>query len=190
MARPAGRALSAVAIGFVAVSTMVLPASAEDDLTFQPDEVLIAEPGSLQSVAVEAIPAELQGKTCDVRVVAENGSSVHQENTVVISTGTSKMEAAGVENDPNGQVVHVQSLTLGETMAIQLLMGPEGLSSLGFTIGVDCPEPEPAAPVVETTTPPTVEPARQVAPPVEVVAPPKQTAPPAEATTGNPNFTG
>jgi hypothetical protein len=189
MARPAGRALSAVAIGFVAVSTMVLPASAEDDLTFQPDEVLIAEPGSLQSVAVEAIPAELQGQTCDVRVVAENGTSVHPGNTVIISTGTSKMETAGVEDNPNGQVVGVQSLTLGETMAVQLLMGAEGLSSLGFTIGVDCQEPEPVAPVTETTTAPTVEPAKQVAPPVEAT-PVQQVAPPAEATPGNPTFTG
>ncbi|MCP4226244.1 MAG: hypothetical protein GY773_23150, partial [Actinomycetia bacterium] len=181
LVRPAGRVLSAAAIGFVAVSSMVLPASAEDDITFNPDKVLIAEPGSLQNVAVEAIPAELQGQTCDLRVVAENGSSVHPGNTVIITTGTSRMETAGVEDAPDGQVIAVQPVTLGETLTVQLLMGPEGLSSLGFTVGVDCQEPPPVAPVTETpaettetTTEPTVLPSKQIAPPV-------QAAPPAQA---------
>ena len=185
LARPASRALSAVIIGIVAVSLLVIPASAEDDLTINPNEVVIAEPGSLRTVASQAVPPELQGRTCDLRVVAENWASVHPGNTVIITTGTSRVEITGVEDQSDGTIKAAQAVELGETLQVDLLMGPDGLSSLGFAIGVDCGQPPPVAPV---TTDPPVLPALQVAPPP--AAPALPAAPPAEASVGHPTFTG
>jgi hypothetical protein len=179
MARPVSRALSGVVLGVFVVSLLVLPAGADDDLTINPNEVVIAEPGSLRTVATQAVPAELQGRTCDLRVVAENGSSVHPGNTVIVTTGTSRVETPGIEDQSDGTVLNAQSVVLGEALTVQLLMGPEGLSSLGFTIAVDCGEP-PLAPV---TVDPPVLPALQEAPALP-------TAPPARAAVGDPTFTG
>ena len=195
LARLASRVLSAAVIGLVAVSLLVIPASAEDDLTINPDEVVIAEPGSLRTVAGQAVPPELQGRTCDLRVVAKNGASVHPGNTIIITTGTSRVEIPGVEDQSDGTINAAQAVELGETLQVDLLMGPDGLSSLGFTIGVDCGQPPPVAPV---TTDPPVLPAVQVAPPPaapvepapEPAAPALPAAPPAEASVGHPTFTG
>lgn len=172
----------------------MVPAAAEDDITLNPDKVLVAEPGSLQPVASHQVPAELQGLTCTLRVVAENGSSVHPGNTVIVTTGDERVETPGVEDTADGSVIDVHTVVLGDTLEVAMLMGPEGLSSLGFTIGVECEKPPPTAPAVEettTTTAPTTttgEPATTTPPPT--VLPAQQEAPPAESNVGSPSYTG
>jgi len=189
MARPAARALTGLAIGAIAIATLGLPASAEEEIVVDSDEILRGTPGSVMPVSSQPIPAELQGKTCDLRVVAENGSSVHPGNTAIITTGDARVEVAEVENSPDGSVIDVEPVLLGEMLNVELQLGPDGVSSLGFTVAVNCATAPPVvpaqveAPTPAETTPPTVLPTQQTAPPV-------QTAPPALATPGNPTFTG
>lgn len=192
-ARPVRRALTAAVVVVATASWIVLPAGAQSDISVNPNEVLRAEPGSTATVAEHPVAAELVGKTCELRIVAENGSSVHPGNVLVTTTGDSVVETQGVEDSSDGAVIDQQPVTLGETLLLQLRLGPEGLSSLGFTVAVDCsvpavgglvveaePEPEPE-PEPEATTP-TVLPAQQ-----ETPAPP---APPAVPAVGDPTFTG
>ena len=173
--RPARGALTAAAVGLIAATSFVLPASATDDLTINPDEVVRADPGSVVTVAEQPVPAELVGRTCDLRIVTENGSSVHPGNVVVTSTGDARIETPGVEEDSQGKVVALEPVALGDTIVVQLQLGPDGLSSLGFTVAVDCPD--------LTEESPPVLPALQERPPL-------QTAPPASPSSGNPTFTG
>ncbi|MEL7158773.1 MAG: hypothetical protein AAFN30_19550 [Actinomycetota bacterium] len=163
----------------------VAPAGADDDLTVSPDEVVRAEPGSVVTVAQEAIPAELVGQVCSVRIATANGSSVHPGNAVITTTGGQSVETPGVEDSPEGQVTMIDSLTLGDTLTLQLRMGPDGLSSLGFTVAVDCPDPTPAPARVES--PPATDPPEASTP---TVLPAQQVAPPADPVTATPTFTG
>ena len=194
MARPAWRPLIVATLGVTALGSLLSPASAEDDITLEPNQVLIAEPGTLQPVASEGVAAELQGQTCDLRIVAENGHSVHPGNTVIVTTGESRVETPGVEDVADGRVLAVHQIVLGETVEVGLLMGPEGLSSLGFTIGIDCAEPPVQAPVIEggeqeQVTPSTEAPSPTVLP-NQQEAPPVKPATPAQAHTGEPHYTG
>ena len=185
-------------IGLFTGAGLVNPASAEDEISVQPDELVFGDPGTVVSVATEQVPTELIGKSCALRVIAENGSSVHVGNTLIVSTGDSRTVIAGVEDSPDGSTIGTAQVTLAETINFELEMGPDGMSSLGFAIGFDCPEPEPAASSTEasstsssTTPPPTVLPAQQEAPAITaapVAALPE--AAPAQATVGRPSFTG
>lgn len=176
------------AVVALAVGLIVVPAGAEDDLTVKPDEVIRGEPGSVVTVATEQIPADLVGNVCDVRIATVNGSSVHPGNVVITRTGDQVFETPGIEDSPEGQVTDISSVTLGETLTLDLRLGADGLSSLGFTVAIDCPEPEP-----EPEPTPAPEPAQVETPPevsTPTVLPSQQVAPPADPVAGNPTFTG
>lgn len=178
-----------VALMFVALAAGLwpaLPAGAEDEISVTPDQIIVADPGTLTTVTVEQVPADLVGKICLLTVVAENGSSVHPGNALVVTTGGDTTTVAGVEDDPDGQVVGAHDVELASTIEFQLQMGPDGISSLGFSVGIDC-DPPPAS----TTPPATVLPAQQEATPTTVApAAPVPAAPTAKAVTAAPTYTG
>lgn len=179
-------------LGTIGLATV--PAGADDDLTISPDEVIQADPGTVVTVAQEQIPAELVGQVCDVSIVTANGSSVHPGNVVLTSTGDQQFETAGVEDSPEGQVTNINSVTLGETLTLQVRIGSDGLSSLGFTVAVDCPDPAPApAPAPAQVETPAEEPPVEETPAEETtptVLPAQQVAPPADPVAATPTFTG
>lgn len=53
----------------------------------------------------------------------------------------------GVEDTPNGGTSETYEMVVGSTILVQLRIGQDGMSSLGFDLSFDC-----LAPVVETTT--------------------------------------
>ena len=59
-------------------------------------------------------------------------------------------------------------VTLGESIEVELTLGDDGISSLGFTVGFEC-TPEDLLPTVD---------------------PAQQEAPPADPITANPDYTG
>ncbi len=194
--RPSRRHTSGIAgavllIGWFTGAGLVSPASAEEEISVQPDELVFGEPGSVTTVATEQVPEELVGKSCALRVVAENGSSVHPGNTLIVSTGDSRTVITGVEDSPDGSVIGTAQVVLAATITFQLEMGSDGMSSLGFAIGFDCPEPVASTEASSTAPPPTVLPAQQEAPSTTAApAADLPEAPPAESTVGRPSFTG
>ncbi|MEM8925784.1 MAG: hypothetical protein AAGD35_19955 [Actinomycetota bacterium] len=186
--------LAALVVGLIG------PAAADDDLTITPDEVVRGEPGALITVATEAIPAEFVGQTCDIRITTRNGSSVHPGNAVLTTTAGKSFITPGVEESADGRVADINSVELGDTLLVQLQMGVDGVSSLGFTVSVDCPDPDPGpsvipalveAPTTTTTTaapsttttssaPPSTTSTTEAAPPTTAptTAAPSSTAPP------------
>lgn len=180
------------------------PAFAETDLSFDPGEVVSGDPGSTLTIATETIPGDLVGEECRLQVVAANGSSVHPGNVLTVKTGDSVTVIEGVEESAEESVTDVHSVTLGDTMAFDLTFGSDGLSSLDFTVTVDC------APFTTTTTEaPVVAVETTEAPTTTSTAPPATTEPtvaatvqeapatselpvaaPAEAIAGSPNYTG
>lgn len=191
-------------IGLSAGGAFVAPAAAENEITVEPDHLVFADPGEVAVVTTQAVPADLVGEACDLRVVAENGSSIHPGNALIITTADSRHVIEGVEESADGSVVDVARAVLGETVVFEMRMGSDGMSSLGFSVTIDCPPPPTTTVPPETTTTvppttaapvtaaPTVLPGRQVAAPVD--EPPQveelPEAPPARATTGSPSYTG
>jgi hypothetical protein len=167
--RPARRVPALVAGALLALTIFASPAgAAEDEIKVEPDEQYIeGEAGSVHTVATETVPAELVGKDCDVRVTTVNGGSVHPGNNVITTTGDSVSEMEDVEASAEARVVGVHRVTLGESIQVDLKLGEEGLSSLGFSVGFEC-TPEDLVPTVE----------------------PEQQAPPADPVPATPTYTG
>ena len=209
-----------MAVALFAIGSTAAPALAEDEISIEPTQVVFAEPGSMVSVAYAEVPADLVGQPCDLRVTADNGSSIHPGNTLITTTGENRSVVEGVEDNPDGSVIDIHRVVLGETIAVEIQLGSDGASSLGFTVGFECTEsellplqqvptattlattptttatteaaatPNEPAAVVESTTSTSEATSVPTVLPSTQVAPPLQESPPATPTVGNPTFTG
>ncbi len=152
------------------LGVIAVPANANTDVSITFDELVFGSPGSVVVVAEVAVDAALLGRTCTLQVHAENQSSVHIGNDLIVSTGSSEAVIVGVEDTPNGGTDQSYQMTMGSVIMVQLRIGQDGMSSLGFGLTFDCDEP---------TTPGTG--AQIVSPPGETT-----TVPPATTTTAAP----
>lgn len=172
LARPTGRMTAGLVAATLAVGWLVSPVAADEEIVINPGQVVVADPGSLVTISSELVPKDLVGLECDLRLVAENGSSIHPGNSVIVTTGDSRSVVEEAEDKADGELVDIHRVVLGESILIELEMGPDGLSSMGFTVGFECTtlvEPT-VAPLIETsapsTAPPTTATPTTAAPPV------------------------
>jgi LPXTG-motif cell wall-anchored protein len=170
-----------------------LPASAqttaEDVIVFPVDSVVRGEPGEVLLLVSRPVPPAFQGTDCVANVSAENQESVHPGNDLILASGSTSGVVENFETEAFSLRGAAVPLTLGTSVEVSIRMGPDGISSGGLFISVDCPVVVPpttteAPPTTEAPTTTTVE----VSPPGEtpttsVVAafPPGQT--PANPTT-------
>ncbi|MEM9653361.1 MAG: hypothetical protein AAGA65_14780 [Actinomycetota bacterium] len=139
-------AVAALLMTAVAVTGVSAPADATD-ISIPFDELVFGQPGSTVTIATVAVSAEMVGRTCNLVVLAENQSSVHPGNDLIVSTGGSQAVIFGVEDTANGGTSETYQMVVGSTILVQLRIGQDGMSSLGFDLSFDCQEP-----VVEVTT--------------------------------------
>ena len=124
---------------------------AQDSLSIHiPKSTVVREPAGTQTkIATKDVPEAMIGQMCTASAVAENQSSVHKGNDLIVSSnGTSITmydveRASGVTTPANGE------LTLGPTLDVTLSMGKDAVFSGGMTVELDCEEPE--QPVFECT---------------------------------------
>jgi len=133
-----------------------VPAGAEgEEIIIRPTMVIYDDPGSVHTVADMPVPVDLQAKPCDLRVVTQNQSSVHPGTDVNVTTGGVTSVIRGVEDTADARVVDTHRVTLGPDILIEVTIGPDGSSSLGFTVSFEC-TPEQLLPTVapaqQTTT--------------------------------------
>ena len=155
LARPL-RSPTAVAAGTVLVLALATPAGAEgEEIIIRPTTVIIGAPGTVHTVADMPVAPSLVGKPCDLRVVTQNQSSVHPGTDVMVSTGSARSVIEGVEDSPDGRVVDTHRVTLGDDILVEVMIGPDGATSLGFTLSFEC-SPDQLLPTVapsqQTTT--------------------------------------
>ena len=172
------------------------PANA-DDLSFGIGyQIRRGAPGTTTDIGGAAVPADLQGRTCDVAPMTENNESIHPGNDVII-TSDGSVTFGNVESQVAAKTYPGQSLTLGSSIDADLRFGRNGVTSSGFQVMIDCPPPPTTTtvPPVTTTEPPvTTVPPTTVKPPATTVAPPTVVlippAKPAVPTPAEPTFTG
>ncbi len=152
------------------LGVVAIPADANTDISINFDELVFGAPGSVLVVAQVSVDEALQGRECTLEVHAKNQSSVHIGNDLIVSTGSSQAVIVGVEDTANGGTDQSYQMTMGSVIMVQLRIGQDGMSSLGFGLTFDCDEP---------TTPGTG--AQIVSPPGETT-----TVPPATTTTAAP----
>jgi hypothetical protein len=106
--------------------------------------------GSSVAIGSADVAADLVGQTCNVVATVRNQESVHPGNKLVVSSGGSTVEIAGIEDEAGAVTVDGGSLTLGATVSVAVVLGNDGATSLGSSLTVTC-EPLPETP----PTPPT-----------------------------------
>lgn len=148
------RAAGAVVIMcLLALLLLGSPGADAEDLTIDIPlpTVVRGEPGSEHLLATEEIPTDLIGMGCEVSSTAENQSSVHPGNDLVVASGHDQLMLADVEREPGAVTSTDGSLMLGEQVTVTLEMGPDGTFSAGMKIQMQC-EPTTTTTHRETTT--------------------------------------
>ncbi len=117
------------------------------------DTVVYADEGSVTRLDQATTPSELVGLTCPVVAAAENQSSVHPGNDLIVASDGDSMVLADVERAPGAVTPGDGTLTLGETITVSLRMGRDGVFSGGMTVTLgDCAPPTTTTTSSSTTT--------------------------------------
>ncbi len=146
--------------GLGATLFIAAPASAEPLITVNVDNVAYGEEGDLLLVGSATVPSDFVGETCLIEGESLNQESVHPNNNLIIVAGDQRLVVLDVEGLA-GQVSKAAEFEeIAPTIQVFIELGPDGVTSGGFTVTVDCtvepPVPTTIAP--PTTTPPTTTP--------------------------------
>lgn len=141
----------------VVLVVMVIAASAQAahayvEISIPIDTVVDAERDSTTQLATADVPEGFAGHMCTVFAHAENQTSVHKGNDLVVASGTSQVVLSNVEAEPGQVVEATEQLELGELITVSLIMGPDEVFSAGIDVSVECLEEEPTTSTTTTTT--------------------------------------
>jgi hypothetical protein len=117
--------------------------------------VVRAPEGSMTVISTTATPDHLVGETCTVSAMAENQSSVHPDNDLIIEGESGDVVLEDVEGSPGAVVTATGTIVLGEEIVITLSMGPHEVFSAGVDVGFACGDIGPtttSSTVASTTT--------------------------------------
>lgn len=154
-------AVGAVGVVGLLASLHGSPVSAQTITVDIADGTLIQGPvGSVHSLGSQDVPADLVGQSCDLVIEVKNNESVHPGNSIIVSSGDSKVTLDKVEEEAGTSVSTKGTLVLGKAIDVSVKLGEDEMSSLGSEVSVTCTPvvttttlPEPPVPTPVTTTP-------------------------------------
>ncbi len=142
--------LSILAALGLSIGLVVAPVGA--DVTVPLENVVRGEPGSVSTVAETTVDPAIVGQSCVVSVVIANQESTNPETDLIITSGDATVEISGVEDEANGETKQSEPIIIGESLNVQVRLGPSGVASMGFDLSFECKPPEtPPAPAVPDT---------------------------------------
>jgi LPXTG-motif cell wall-anchored protein len=175
-----------VAAGMIAMST---GAAAVDDVVFTASGIVSGGEGEIRLLGEVTVAPELVGATCTGRAETANQDSVHPNNDMIITTGTTQAEIPDFESAPFKLTPLTGTVVLGPTVRFEVRLGPTFVSSGGVVVTLDCtavgPPTTPAPPTTPPPDPPTTP--APVAPPTTIgqsAGPSPTTVAPAPTTAG------
>lgn len=98
------------------------------------DTIVRGDPGSEHLLGSAEVPADLRGETCPVAAIAENQSSVHPGNDLLVATDGDSIVLENVERAPGVTTVAEDQLTFGSTLTVTLILGEDGVFSAGMVV--------------------------------------------------------
>lgn len=170
-----------VVLGLISIAlvTPVVPAAAASELISIPvDRVVRGDPGEEILVASAEVPEELQGLGCEMFGETNNQESVHEGNDLIIRFDGQTRVVPNFEDERNIRYEFREIAALAARIDVYVRLGPDGVSSGGFLISIEC-DREPPPTTTPTTT--TVEPPTTTAEPpptTTILPPPASSVPP------------
>ena len=139
-----------VLVALAVTGALLIPgaAVAQEPIITIPIDTVAHESGVL---ATAPVPAEFQGSKCNVSAEADNNSSVHPGNDLIVASGFDSVTLFDVEREAGALTTASGDLTLGSEVTVSLSLGPDGIFSGGITVTIGSCE------TVTTTTPPPSE---------------------------------
>jgi hypothetical protein len=100
-------------------------------------------------------PTNAEGETCDVWLQETNEPqpSAHPGNQLVLSTGGNVVGVMDIERTRGGSNgVPFNDVVIGDTMTLEWVNGPDGVSSAGAWVSIDCEQETPSTTTTSSTT--------------------------------------
>jgi uncharacterized repeat protein (TIGR01451 family) len=145
-------------VAMVGLFMMGVPVAMATVIEISIDTVVTATQGSITVLDTTDTPPDLIGMSCVGVARAINQPSVHAGNDLIVASGDDSIVLEDVEREPGVVTTAEAPLTLGPTVTVSLLMGPDEIFSGGlvFSIG-ECTTPTTTTTEGSTTTtePPT-----------------------------------
>ncbi len=127
--------------------------------------------GDIIRVASVEVDPGMVGWLCTATAQTDNNDSEHPDNDFILTSGGSSTEILDWEAVA-GEITHSSgTLVLGESITVDLRLGPRGVSSGAVRIVLTCSPPPPP----ETTTTTVPEPTTTTVPETTTTAPPQTT---------------
>jgi uncharacterized repeat protein (TIGR01451 family) len=152
------RLITILLMGMMLVIVAATGATAAAGFVIPIDTWIEEPPGTYVELANVQTPPELVGATCLGLAVAENGSSVHPNNDIIIETGGTTAVLKDVEGSSGKTTESIGAITLGPNVVLTLHMGDHGQFSGGLVVVIDVnctppttlPPPAPEIGIVKT----------------------------------------
>ncbi len=146
----------AVIVGVLAAFSLAVPAVAQEGDTIPPitlEGVVRGNAGDVIELASVPVPASLVGAECLGVLQLDNNQSVHPDNDLIIESGDDVEVIEDVESVPGASYTLEGPLgPLGDTIVVSMRLGPQGVSSGGMTLTLDCQPPTNPAIDIEKAT--------------------------------------
>lgn len=106
------------------------------------DTYKIGAVGSVHELASKDVSSSHQGMVCVVNATARNQESVHPNNNLIVSSGSTSVELKDVERAGGILTTANGSLTLGSKVTVKLVLGQDGGFSGGLDVNISCEDPK------------------------------------------------
>jgi hypothetical protein len=171
---------TSIAFAMVGLLLLAVPALAQSNtIVIEISGVNRGDEGDILRVASVDVDPGMIGWLCSGTAQTENNASEHPDNDFILTSGSSTTEILDWEAEA-GEITNTSgTLVLGESITVDLRLGPRGVSSGGVRIVLTCNPPPPPETTTTTTSPTTTT--THVDPPLTTV-----TIPPDDTTTTEP----
>ena len=176
-----------MAFAVVGVLLLAVPALAQSNsILIELTGINRGDEGEIIQVASVDVDPGMFGWLCTATAQTENNASQNDDNDFILTSGSSSAEILNWEAVAGAIVSMSGTLVLGESIIVDLRMGPDRVSSGGVRIVLTCspPPPETTTTTSATTTTASPETTTTTAPPETTTT--TQAQPPAEVKTTEP----
>jgi hypothetical protein len=170
----------------VGVLLLAVPALAQSNtILIEITGINRGDEGEIIRVASVDVDPGMVGWLCTGTARTENNASEHDDNDFILTSGSSSAEILNWEAVAGAMVSMSGTLVLGESITVDLRMGPDRVSSGGVGIVLTCSPPPPpeTTTTTSTTTTTTPETTTTTAPPETTTTTPAPTTTQAPAAT-------
>lgn len=144
--------LACLGLGALLVPFLAGPVGATELISISVDQIIYGDEGDEILVASADVPPELVGLSCEMTGESFNQDSVHEGNDLLIDLAGQVRVLPNFEDERDISHIFRDIAELPARIDVYVRLGPDGVSSGGFLISIECDEVPPTTTSTSTTT--------------------------------------